>query len=70
VRWILAPSAHLEAASIIARGGGAIATLIGCMFAAVVGAIVAIEMQRRPFVWAIMCFVAMFMLISAVRAMI
>jgi type III secretory pathway component EscS len=70
MRWISVASVHLEAAGIIPRGGPAIAILIAGLFVAVVGAIVAMEMQSRPFVWEVIGFVVTIVVASAALAVI
>jgi hypothetical protein len=70
VRWLLAASTYPEAAGIIPRGGPAIAILVAGLFVAVVGAIVAMEKQRRPFVWAVIGFVVTIVVASAALAVI
>jgi hypothetical protein len=61
-------SARLTVASIVPHGGPAIAILVAGMFVAVVGAIVAMEKQGKPFVWAVLGFVATILVASAVKA--
>jgi Zn-dependent protease len=70
VRWISISSVHPEAAGIIPRGGPAIAILVAGIFVAVVGAIVAMEKQGRPFVWAVIGFVVTIVIASAALAVI
>jgi len=53
---------------VIAPLGVEIAFLVGSVAAAVFAAIVAMEKQRRPFVWAIIGFFATFVVASAVHA--
>ncbi len=59
-----------QAAGVIAPLGVEIAFLVASMATAVFAAIVAMEMQRRPFVWAAVGFVAVFIVASAVHAVI
>jgi hypothetical protein len=70
VRWTLAASGYAQAGGIIPRGGPAIAIFIAGIFVAVVVAIVAMETQRKPFVWAVIGFVATVVVASAVHALI
>ena len=63
-------STRSDAASWIPHGGPAIAILVAGIFVAVVGAIVAMEKQRAPVVWAIIGFVATIVVVSAVLAVI
>ena len=58
----------VTSAGVIAPLGVEIAFLVGSVAAAVFAAIVAMEMQRRPFVWAIISFFATFAVVSAVHA--
>jgi hypothetical protein len=67
---ILAEPVHAEASSIIPHGGGAITILIAGILLAVILAIVAMEMQRNPWVWAAIGFVATIIVASAVNAVI
>jgi hypothetical protein len=53
---------------VIAPIGVEVAFLIASAAAAVFAAIVAMEMQRSPFVWAIISFFATFVVASAVHA--
>lgn len=68
VKWILDAPAHAEVAGIIPQGGPAIAILVAGIFVAVIGAIVAMEKQRKPFLWAIIGFVVTIIVVSAVNA--
>ena len=61
-------SARLECANIVPHGGPAIAILVAGMFVAVVGAIVAMEKQGKPVVWAVLGFVVTILVTSAVKA--
>lgn len=70
VRSLPAASTHAEAAGVIAPFGVEVAFLIASIAAAVLGAIVAMEMQRSPLVWAIVSFVATLCVASAVHAVI
>ncbi|MDT5365284.1 MAG: hypothetical protein QOC69_7046 [Mycobacterium sp.] len=58
----------VTSAGVIAPLGAEIAFLVGSVAAAVFAAIVAMEKQRRPFVWAIISFFATFVVASAVHA--
>jgi uncharacterized membrane protein len=68
VRSLLAASTHAQAAGVIASFGVEVAFLIASVAAAVFAAIVAMEMQRSPVVWAIISFFATFIGASAVHA--
>jgi hypothetical protein len=59
----------LTSASVIAPLGVEIAFLVASFAVAIFAAIVAMEMQRRPFVWAIVGFFATFIVASAVHAL-
>jgi len=59
---------HLEAASLIPYGGGAVAILIGAIFVAVAVGIVAIELRRNQYLWMLTSFVAALVLISLIHA--
>jgi hypothetical protein len=69
MRRIPVTSARLDAAGIVPHGGPAIAILVAGLFVAVVGAIVAMEKQGKPFVWAVLGFVVTILVASAVKAM-
>jgi hypothetical protein len=69
VRTLLAAWTRVEAAGVIAPLGVEIAFLVASLGAAVVAAVVAMEMQRNPFVWAIISFFVTFIVASAVHAM-
>jgi hypothetical protein len=58
----------VTSAGVIAPLGVEIAFLVGSVAAAVFAAIVAMEKQRRPIVWAIIGFFATFVVASAVHA--
>jgi hypothetical protein len=58
----------VTSAGVIAPLGVEIAFLVGSVAAAVFAAIVAMEKQRRAFVWAIIGFFATFVVASAVHA--
>ncbi len=68
MRSLLAVSTHAKAAGVIAPFGVEVAFLIASIAAAVLGAIVAMETQRNPLVWAIICLLATFGVASAVHA--
>jgi hypothetical protein len=71
MRWmVLAGSVHGEASSIIPHGGGAITIFVMAMWLGVIAAIVAMETQRNPWVWAVIGFVATIIVASAVNAVI
>jgi hypothetical protein len=70
VRSLLAVSTHAEAAGVIAPVGVEVAFLIASIAAAVLGAIVAMETQRNPVVWAIISFVGTLGVATAVHAVI
>lgn len=55
------------AAGVIAPFGVEIAFLVASIAAAVFAAIVAMEVQRRPFVWAVISFFVVFLVASAVH---
>ncbi len=57
MRWVLASAWDAQARGLIPRGGPAIAILVAGIFVAVVAAIVAMEKQRQPFMWAIVGFI-------------
>lgn len=59
----------VTSAGVIGSFGVEIAFLVASVAAAVVAGIVAMEMQRRPFVWAVIGFFAVFVVASAVHAM-
>lgn len=67
---ILAVSVHREASGIIPHGGEAITIFVAGMLLAVCAAIVAMEAQRNPWVWAAIGFVATIIVASAVNALI
>ncbi|MCW2559318.1 MAG: hypothetical protein JWP55_3282 [Mycobacterium sp.] len=58
----------VTSAGVIAPVGVEIAFLVGSVAAAVFAAIVAMEMQRRPFVWAIIGFFVTFVVVTTVHA--
>jgi hypothetical protein len=58
----------VTSAGVIAPVGVEIAFLVGSVAVAVFAAIVAMELQRRPFVWAIIGFFATLVVASAVHA--
>jgi hypothetical protein len=60
----------VTAAGVIAPFGVEVAFLIASVAAAVFAAIVAMEMQRNPLVWAIIGFFTTFIVASAVHAVI
>ena len=64
---LLAASTH--AAGVLAPLGVEIAFLVASFAAAIVAAIVAMEMQRRPFVWAVISFFATFIVATGVHAL-
>ncbi len=70
MRSLLAASTHAQAAGVIAPLGVEVAFLVASIAAAVLGAIVAMEMRRSPLVWAIISFVATLCVASAVHAVI
>ena len=51
--------------AIIPHGGPAIAIFVGAIFCAVVMAIVAMEMNRKPVAWAVTSFVACALVLTA-----
>jgi hypothetical protein len=51
--------------SVIPHGGPAIAIFVGCIFVAVVAAVVAMEMQRKPVPWAATSFVVCLVVLTA-----
>ncbi|KAA0102175.1 hypothetical protein CIW49_02290 [Mycolicibacterium sp. P1-18] len=53
------------AMSVIPHGGPAIAIFVGCLFVAVVAAVVAMEMKRKPVPWAATSFVVCLVVLSA-----
>jgi hypothetical protein len=61
-------SGMVTSAGVIAPVGVEIAFLVGSVAAGVFAAIVAMEMQRRPLVWAIISFFATFVVATAVHA--
>jgi hypothetical protein len=58
----------VTSAGVIAPVGVEIAFFVGSVAAAVFAAIVAMEMQRRPFVWAIIGFFVTLVVVTAVHA--
>jgi hypothetical protein len=58
-------STTIAAFAVIPRGGPAIAIFVGCIFSAVIAAMVAMETDRKPVVWAVGAFVAALVLLSA-----
>ena len=50
--------------SVIPHGGPAIAIVVGCIFTAVIAAIVAMENDRRALVWAVAAFVVAVVVLS------
>ncbi|KAA0086998.1 hypothetical protein CIW52_03760 [Mycolicibacterium sp. P9-64] len=57
----------VTSAGVIAPYGVEIAFLVASVAAAVFAGIVAMEVQRRPFVWAVIGFVTVFVVTSAVH---
>jgi hypothetical protein len=70
VNRIVAVAGSAEAASIIPRGGGAVAILIAGIVVAVICATVAIELHRNAYVWTTIGFVGTVILLSAINEMV
>jgi hydroxyethylthiazole kinase-like sugar kinase family protein len=56
----------IVAFNVIPRGGWAIVIFVGCMFSAVIAAIVAMEINRNAVVWAAAAFVCALLVLSAI----
>ncbi|MBJ7339600.1 hypothetical protein [Mycolicibacterium sp.] len=54
----------ISALAIIPHGGPAIAIVVGCIFSAVIAAIVALEIHRPAVLWAVIAFVVSLVVLS------